>query len=634
MKRNRLIQLLCLAAATLLLGSTSLLQPTIDRQRRELHLTHEWRDVDQSLPPGVALATAALGSFRGLFVDVLWYRTNSLQDAGKFYEANKLSQWITRLQPRFPKVWAFHAWNNAYNISVATHTADERWYWVNSGVQLLRDRGIVWNPTTPSLYKELAWIFSHKIGQVTDDMHWYYKRKLAEEWTEVLGSPKDSATTEELVAAIRRIHNAPHSLRDLLTDNPHVGPLWQYLTGLGYEANADLLRQIGGILMYNYSPDQALWEEIGLVVPKQYDQRLNRIFKDASFGPAVEPLLAFLRKHVLQENYHMETEDMLDLMERFGPMDWRHPATHGAFWNHLGVKVTEASMEPTKVKAINIFRARIHAIQALAKWGKISFDPNMAGPPDLLPDPRFVDTYEVALAEAKDYLERREATRGTYKGFETGHENFLLKYLVDAYFLGGIDEATRIYEKLRKLYGHKPHNKNRYKLALEELFIQEHADIWDQMMMSRSTIENSILRAIDRGLASNSPDVFGHGLSLARFFYERYQKDKVKNPNAPRNRQDLPPFEQILESAYIGYMAQLNFSITRRARVWRNTPIQLQQRVYDRLYRGILAQAQSMMFDPDRVLPKPPDMVEFRKGRQQYESPEEKLDAAKTIERQ
>ena len=58
-----------------------------------------------------ALGTAALGSFRGLIVDVLWYRAYRLKEDGKFYEANKLSQAITQLQPRFPQVWVFHAWN-------------------------------------------------------------------------------------------------------------------------------------------------------------------------------------------------------------------------------------------------------------------------------------------------------------------------------------------------------------------------------------------------------------------------------------------------------------------------------------------------------------------------------------------
>src|SRR5690606_498510 len=74
----------------------------------------------------------AMGAFRGLFVNMLWLPANKLKEEGKFHEAMNLSATITRLQPHFPKVWSFHAWNMAYNISVKTNTADERWNWVNA----------------------------------------------------------------------------------------------------------------------------------------------------------------------------------------------------------------------------------------------------------------------------------------------------------------------------------------------------------------------------------------------------------------------------------------------------------------------------------------------------------------------
>jgi hypothetical protein len=64
----------------------------------------------------------AMGAFRGIFVNWLWMRANDLKEQGKYYEAVDLAKTITRLQPRFPRVWAFHAWNLAYNISVATNT--------------------------------------------------------------------------------------------------------------------------------------------------------------------------------------------------------------------------------------------------------------------------------------------------------------------------------------------------------------------------------------------------------------------------------------------------------------------------------------------------------------------------------
>jgi len=72
-----------------------------------------------------ALGVAA-GAFRGIIVNYLWIRANDMKQAGKFYEAVDLAKTITRLQPRFPRVWAFHGWGLAYNHPVQTQPQEER----------------------------------------------------------------------------------------------------------------------------------------------------------------------------------------------------------------------------------------------------------------------------------------------------------------------------------------------------------------------------------------------------------------------------------------------------------------------------------------------------------------------------
>ncbi len=633
MTHNRLIQFVSLVGVAVLLTATGILAPHIDESRKDAQVT---QSPDQTLPPEVSLGTAALGSFRGLIVDVLWYRANALKEDGKYYEANQLSQWITNLQPRFPQVWAFHAWNMAYNISVATHTPDERWYWVNSGIKLLRDHGIPKNPNSPRVYKELGWIFSHKVGQISDDMHWYYKRKLAEEWHELLGAPTEGATTQQAVDTVRRIADAPKTLQDLLSNDTTIKPLWTYLRNLGYSPDVKLLRQIGGILMYNYSPDQALWAQLGITVPEHYDQRLDRIFKDATFGPAVEPLLAFLRKRVLIDTYHMEPAAMVEVMEQFGPLDWRHPAAHGAYWDHLGVRAFNQRRNTEGIDVVNIYRARVHSIQFLAHWGKVSFDPRVPGPPDLQADTRFIDKYEAALAEVRTFLEETKGTTGSLSSFESGHENFLIKFITHAYLGGHADEAQRLYAHLRKTYGLKKHNQQRFKLTLHELVVQEYKDIWDNMAAARQFIQDILFRAIHEGLANNQPELYERGVEAARVMYDRYQRDKPVNPGV-HDRQRLPPFKELRVSTYVYYMTQPT-PIVRRARVWRNTQIPLQQRTYDRIYTVLAAQLHGTTLDPDRVLPQPDGMAAYRQKRaaQARESGQADKDlvGTKTIERQ
>ncbi|HDS83658.1 MAG TPA: hypothetical protein ENN97_00435, partial [Phycisphaerales bacterium] len=167
----------------------------------------------ENAPPSLAFATVALGAFRGLLVNILWIRADNLKQEGKFFDAKQLAEWITTLQPRFAAVWDFHAWNMAYNISVAIPNTqpEERWRWVRNGYELLRDRAIPLNPNSILLYRSLAWIFQHKIGDIADDCHRYYKKELALSMRAVLGERPDSALFEKLAAT-------PQTLEGILAD--------------------------------------------------------------------------------------------------------------------------------------------------------------------------------------------------------------------------------------------------------------------------------------------------------------------------------------------------------------------------------------------------------------------------------
>ncbi|MDD5679071.1 MAG: hypothetical protein PHW60_13950 [Kiritimatiellae bacterium] len=140
----------------------------------------------ENAPPLMAFTTVALGGFRGLIADMLWLRTIRLQQEGRVFEIAQLADWITKLEPHFTTVWAFQAWNMAYNISVLFPDAENRWRWVSNGIRLLRDEGIRYNPRDPNLYKELGWLYQHKIGYIMDSAHPFYKRKLAETMQAVL----------------------------------------------------------------------------------------------------------------------------------------------------------------------------------------------------------------------------------------------------------------------------------------------------------------------------------------------------------------------------------------------------------------------------------------------------------------
>ena len=225
--RDFVILFVCvlLAAALLVVAGTQL--DYINQQREDMNLTTN--PPLENAPPSLAFATVAMGAFRGLIVDILWMRADKLKEEGQFFDARQLAEWITTLQPRFAAVWEFHAWNMAYNISVALPATQpqERWRWVKNGYELLRDKGIPLNPKSIQLYRELARILQHKLGGVSDDAHKYYKLQLAEAMWPLLRS-EDNGLGREDNAYFEALIKAPTEW-DQIAGDPNVASFIQAL---------------------------------------------------------------------------------------------------------------------------------------------------------------------------------------------------------------------------------------------------------------------------------------------------------------------------------------------------------------------------------------------------------------------
>lgn len=190
MTKARLIQIVALLACAGLIFGASRFVPSINEGRRALNMIGA--DVGQgSAPPEFAFAVQAFGAFRGLLTNIAFIRATEYKEQGRYYDAMQLANWICKLQPRFPSVWEFNAWNMAWNISVTTYTPEERWNWVYNGARLLRDEGLRYNPRAINLYKQLAWIFVNKMSESVDDFHNDYKRNWAWRMHLLFGPPPD-----------------------------------------------------------------------------------------------------------------------------------------------------------------------------------------------------------------------------------------------------------------------------------------------------------------------------------------------------------------------------------------------------------------------------------------------------------
>ena len=603
----------CLVGAAAVTG-------VVQQQRDDLGLVVKMEGVE-GIPPHVAVVTAALGTFRGLAVDVLWARAEHLQDEGEFYEAQTLSEWITTLQPRFQKVWGFQAWNMAWNIAAATQVPAERWGWVRRGMELLRTKGIPLNPNAPNLYFELAWIFQNKIGRVGDSQHWYYKARLAGEMQEVLGDLVSGRTTEEAVSQFRRIAEAPDSLEELKTKRPAASAALDLLAAHGAAPDEPTLRMLGRVLMATSSLDAKVLGidklPMGTNVPL-----LEAMKADPDVAARlVEDVIPYLQKRVLEDRYRMDTEKMVRVMERYGPLDWRHPQSHAIYWSERGVEVSRNLERRENVNELMLVRGRLLMLMELLRSGRVEFDP-MTNRVDLLPDPRFAGVYETAIREAFDLIASDKGVTTDMFGFAEesdlfdAYEKFLNIATMFSYLYGDEAEAKRYFTILRDLAARRGvADQPVYSDTLENFVAMRFGGMVGVNLGDlRQVLDAMIRRAITEGLAMGDFKTFNRFIAVAHKVYDRRFASSRPGEKFVLEEAQLLEFPKLVENSFENVMKQNGLPVLTRARIWAWAPDKLRRTTYESLAKTLWAEAEAAGLDPQRAFPPPPDDAKPAKG--------------------
>ncbi len=576
------------------------------------------------LPPHLALLTTGLGSFRGLFVNYLWHRANVLQEQGRYFEANSLAQAITSLLPDSAAVWSFHGWNMAYNISVATYTPQERWDWVRKGVDLLRQQGIRANPVDIRIYRELTWIFLHKIGERSDDMHWYYKREMAYAWQELLGESIDRLSPEQAVANLRAIAEAPRELEVLVQQQPKVADVLNRLRAAGYKPDEAFVRAVGRVLMLRSSLDARLMgvqpADVG------FDTAVAALMDEPALTPALDALLASLRRRTLEDRFNMDPSFMLRLQlppQQFdggfdyGILDWRLPAAHALYWAQLGTTRLRDVGRLRQIDYINTLRHVRHALQQMCHFGRISFDP-ISRNLHLMPDPRFFDAYEKAFLADMATVEDTPDNQGVLNSFKVGHENLLLDASRTHYLFGDKQVAAAYYKRAHDTYRNAVWNQNqirqvRYDLPLEEFILVElRESIGDRSMAAvLQLVQGMLMQAFVQGLDAGYPEVYFRQRELARRIHADFQARANLMPYEGQQRMALLPFDDIEAQTFERYLIEPGVPLLDRARMWNNAPLVLQRRTYDRIAPIIFEQVENPAV-ARRLIPAPEGLETYR----------------------
>jgi len=454
--RDKIICFVCIVLAIGLFIGAGIQLDSINRQRQDMNLII---DTPENIPPSLAFATIATGAFRGLVVDILWMRADKLKEEGQFFDARQLAEWITILQPRFASVWEFHAWNMAYNISVAIPATqpDQRWQWVRNGYELLRDEAIdKYKLKNITLFRELGRIFQHKIGGVSDDAHKYYKLQLALALEPLLG-PADNQYFDALA-------QAPVTWQEI-TKDPNMALLIKALQSAD-KAFSDDNQFVSNYLSLRQNS-------------QRFDPAAGKTIDDFRGTETLKKFDIFAKALQLRKVWKLDPVIMREINRSYGPidfsdpnthlpLDWRHPDSHAIYWAVKGLKIV-AEEEDREIDATetNADRIVFHSLQDLFRNGKIfiyelqlpaSSQDSSEQPQEriykevfLRPDLRMFESYNTSvLTTLEKYKEDED--KGRYVSLQNGHRNMLKNAVNSFYYAGHRRYAQKIYDQLRQLY--------------------------------------------------------------------------------------------------------------------------------------------------------------------------------------
>lgn len=652
--RNTIIQLIAVGVLLVCLSAAGMMSTTLTSQigRAQLVYTDEAEEGD---PPEVAIGIA-MGAFRGLFVNYLWIRANRLKEEGKFYEAIELSETITRLQPRFPRVWIFHAWNMAYNISVATNTAEERWEWVQAGINLLRSKAIPRNPNDVLLHKELAWIYVHKIQGFTDDANHYYKKRVAREWTIILGPPPDRPATGEFVDMrdefaewLTPILDAPETIEAVIeeeieakleadAENP-TSDVQTLVSRIRNDANLGLDENLLRLYELRRAYSEAWYTQDSQIALTETDRNdvLDELIRDERYKDAWNRLLPHVRRRVLIDDYNMEPSRMIAYTKRLGPLDWRHPAVHALYWAVRGVEVAEDRTIRDDFNALNTDRTAMHATQEIWRSGDVEYD-LLSDEYFTLPNFEFTDTYGQLIETVRERAGMVDDEDRFFRMYSEGYANFLKDVIRVFYRRGWIELAEKYHEKLRtadwlNLTG--PSDNADLALPLEEFVKKEmRLDRINVPHVAVSEIESALYEAFLKGLYQGDMKLFRNNLRYAKKAWDEFAMEQNTRTTAADEQRMLEyvgeRFSVMVNRVLVRLLTGGDFAVsgprsiggtragaigpTQAGELYRKLPVDVQLSVYDQLLQA--AQSKQYMTEQrfNRLFPPPPGLEEFRES--------------------
>ena len=513
---------------------------------------------------------------------------------------------------------------------------------MQAGTRILRDEAIPANPNDLYIHGELAWIYLHKIAGYTDDSNRYYKRRMAFDWTILLGEPPQRAAgldpREEVIDRyanewLRPIAEAPDTVETLVERNPTVATVIGRLTELDIAIDSDLIRR------YTYHEQlqnsvRRLEIEAGM---GPNNRAFGEMLENPDLRPAIDDLINHLRKRAIIDENGMNPWQMIRYTEKHGPIDWRHPAAHALYWSQQGIdravlRATESNER--NLDFVNTYRRLMQSLQELFRYGDIYFNfidfaLGDRGYYQALPNQYFARSYGAIEREVRERSGIFESTKRVRTTYMAGLENFVTDVILFFYRRGQIEEANYWYEELRTLdrinINDVIRTAERFTLPLDD-FVK--ANLYDRAD-SPNIAANQITAALQGSfvsLLSGQTEAYERQFEYAvrnhEYFHSKQFRD-VLAAAGTANRMEIvdPNFFYFAGTLFAIFLDGLDLD---NARVlYTNAPASLKRYGYDLLQTKFAERVEELAEaggDPFEVMfPEPSGMPAFRAQVREYE---------------
>lgn len=427
----------------------------------------------------------------------------------------------------------------AYNISVTLKSPEERWRWVRNGYELIRDKGIPLNPTNTQLYRELAWILFHKVGDTMDEWHAYYKLQFALIVEDILGEPPDDFVKPGRVRGdfyrdydFQSLAHAPQHIETLLKERPDVAAFIETLKGFEFDASVSgvylgLLKGLrDGTLQIPNTPEGM--KETRLAA-------LRKFMEDSKTEFARKSLEHFWRADRLRSELKLDPARIVELQKGFGvTLDFRLAQAHALYWANMGIEKGLETHSLVDIHRLNTTRIEFFCLQKMFYGGRMAMSrqADLGEPPIFGPDIRMAPVlFEAYQRDSQEYLREENQATPISINFMTGFVGFARNAILRYNELGMDDKGREMFDFLRKHYD-DPMYAGGYNKFLEKQFIEDKKNL--DLVKATARIENLIRGGLLQ-YAYDEDDEAALYLNRAKQLYDVYRRDlSSKRLDIPR----------------------------------------------------------------------------------------------------